>query len=60
MFEVTYCDFSDKITTTKVDVVQFLHLLELFATEISFKALSVSCQGKPIDCDRLLRSLKFT
>lgn len=58
MFEVTYCDFSDKIT--KVDVVQFLHLLELFATEISFKALSVSYQGKPIDCDRLLRSLKFT
>lgn len=59
MFEVTYCDFSDKITT-KVDAVQFLHLLELFATEISFKALSVSYQGKPIDCDRLLRSLKFT
>lgn len=57
MFEVTYCD---SLTTTKVDAVQFLHLLELFATEISFKALSVSYQGKPIDCDRLLRSLKFT
>ena len=60
MFEVTYCDFSDEITTTKVDVMQFLHLLELFSTEINFKALSVSYQGKSIDCDRLLRSLKFT
>lgn len=60
MFEVAYCDFSDEITTTKVDVMQFLHLLELFSTEINFKALSVSYQGKSIDCDRLLRSLKFT
>ena len=60
MFEVTYCNFSDEITTTKVDVIQFLHLLKLFSTEISFIVLSVSHQGKFIDCDRLLRSLKFT
>lgn len=59
MFEVTYYEMSDEVVDVKVDVVQFLHLLELYATSRYIRAITADFNGKSIDCAKLVRSLKF-
>ena len=59
MFNVTYYEQSDNVVEVKVDAIQFLHLLELCAAGRYIRAITADFQGKSIDCDRLLRSLKF-
>lgn len=59
MFEVTYYEVSNDRVDEKVDAVRFLYLLELYATGKYVKAMSANFQGKCINCDKLLRSLKF-
>lgn len=54
MFNVTYYEQSDNVV--EVDAIQFLHLLELCAAG---RAITADFQGKSIDCNKLLRSLKF-
>lgn len=56
MFNVTYYEQSDNVVKVKVDAIQFLHLLELCAAG---RAITADFQGKSIDCNKLLRSLKF-
>lgn len=56
MFNVTYYEQSDNVVEVKVDAIQFLHLLELCAAG---RAITADFQGKSIDCNKLLRSLKF-
>lgn len=56
MFNVTYYEQSDNVVEVKVDAIQFLHLLELCAAGRYIRA---DFQGKSIDCNKLLRSLKF-
>lgn len=58
MFNVTYYEQSDNVV--KVDAIQFLHLLELCAAGRYIRAITADFQGKSIDCNKLLRSLKFT
>ena len=55
MFNVTYNNMID----VRVDAIQFLHLLELYAAGIDIKALKADYQGKSIDCNKLLHSLRF-
>lgn len=57
MFNVTYYEQSDNVV--KVDAIQFLHLLELCAAGRYIRAITADFQGKRIDCNKLLRSLKF-
>ncbi len=59
MFNVTYYEQSDNVVEVKVDAIQFLHLLELCAAGRYIKAITADFQGKSIDCNKLLRSLKF-
>ena len=59
MFNVTYYEQSDNVVEVKVDAIQFLHLLELCAAGRYIRAIEVDFQGKSIDCNKLLRSLKF-
>ena len=59
MFNVTYYEQSDNVVEVKVDAIQFLHLLELCAAGRYIRAITADFQGKSIDCDKLLRSLKF-
>lgn len=59
MFNVTYYEQSDNVVEVKVDAIQFLHLLELYAAGRYIRAITVDFQGKSIDCNKLLRSLKF-
>lgn len=59
MFNVTYLEVSDKVINVKVDVIQFLYLLELYATGKYIKAITADFYGKSIDCAKLIRSLKF-
>lgn len=56
MFNVTYYEQSNDAVKVKVDAIQFLHLLELCAAG---RSITADFQGKSIDCDKLLRSLKF-
>lgn len=59
MFNVTYYEQSDNVVEVKVDAIQFLHLLELCAASRYIRAITADFQGKSIDCNKLLRSLKF-
>lgn len=59
MFNVTYYEQSDNVVEVKVDAIQFLHLLELCAAGRYTRAITADFQGKSIDCNKLLRSLKF-
>jgi hypothetical protein len=59
MFNVTYYEQSDNVVEVKVDAIQFLHLLELCAAGRYIRAITADFQGKRIDCNKLLRSLKF-
>ena len=59
MFNVTYYEQSDSVVEVKVDAIQFLHLLELCAAGRYIRAITADFQGKIIDCNKLLRSLKF-
>ena len=59
MFNVTYYEQSDDAVEVKVDAIQFLHLLELCAAGRYIRAITADFQGKSIDCNKLLRSLKF-
>lgn len=59
MFNVTYYERSDNVVEVKVDAIQFLHLLELCAAGRYIRAITADFQGKSIDCNKLLRSLKF-
>lgn len=59
MFNVTYYEQSDNVVEVKVDAIQFLHLLELCAADRYIRAITADFQGKSIDCNKLLRSLKF-
>lgn len=59
MFNVTYYEQSDNVVEVKVDAIQFLHLLELCAAGRHIRAITADFQGKSIDCNKLLRSLKF-
>lgn len=58
MFNVTYYEQSND-AEVKVDAIQFLHLLELCAAGRYIRAITADFQGKSIDCNKLLRSLKF-
>lgn len=59
MFNVTYYEQSNDIVEAKVDAIQFLRLLELCATGRYIEAITADFQGKSIDCNKLLHSLKF-
>lgn len=59
MFNVTYYEQSDNVVEVKVDAIQFLHLLELCAAGRYIRAITADFQGKSINCNKLLRSLKF-
>ena len=59
MFNVTYYEQSDNVVEVKVDAIQFLHLLELCAVGRYIRVITADFQGKSIDCNKLLRSLKF-
>ena len=59
MFNVTYYEQSDNVVEVKVDAIQFLHLLELCTAGRYIRAITADFQGKSIDCNKLLRSLKF-
>ena len=59
MFNVTYYGQSGEIVKVKVSAIQFLHLLELYATSKCIRTMTADFQGKSIDCSKLLRSLKF-
>lgn len=59
MFNVTYYEQSDNVVEVKVDAIQFLHLLELCAAGRYIRAITADFQGRSIDCNKLLRSLKF-
>lgn len=59
MFNVTYYEQSNDTVEVKVDAIQFLHLLELYAAGRYIRGMTADFQGKSIDCDKLLRSLKF-
>ena len=59
MFNVTYYEQSDNVVEVKVDAIQFLHLLELCAAGRYIRAITADFKGKSIDCNKLLRSLKF-
>lgn len=59
MFNVTYYEQSDNVVEVKVDAIQFLYLLELCAAGRYIRAITADFQGKSIDCNKLLRSLKF-
>jgi hypothetical protein len=59
MFNVTYYEQSNNAVDVKVDAIQFLHLLELCASGRYIRAMEADFQGKSIDCNKLLRSLKF-
>lgn len=59
MFNVTYYEQSDNVVEVKVDAIQFLHLLKLCAAGRYIRAITADFQGKRIDCNKLLRSLKF-
>lgn len=59
MFNVTYYEQSDNVVEVRVDAIQFLHLLELCAAGRYIRAITADFQGKSIDCNKLLRSLKF-
>ena len=59
MFNVTYYEQSDNVVEVKFDAIQFLHLLELCAAGRYIRAITADFQGKSIDCNKLLRSLKF-
>ena len=59
MFNVTYYEQSDNVVEVKVDAIQFLNLLELCAAGRYIRAITADFQGKSIDCNKLLRSLKF-
>lgn len=59
MFNVTYYEQSNNAVDVKVDAIQFLHLLELCAAGRYIRVIEVDFQGKSIDCNKLLRSLKF-
>lgn len=59
MFNVTYYEQSDNVVEVKVDAIQFLHLLELCVAGRYIRAITADFQGKSIDCNKLLRSLKF-
>lgn len=59
MFNVTYYEQSDNVVEVKVDAIQFLRLLELCAAGRYIRAITADFQGKSIDCNKLLRSLKF-
>lgn len=59
MFNVTYYEQSDNVVEVKVDAIQFLHLLELCAAGRYIRTITADFQGKSIDCNKLLRSLKF-
>ena len=55
MFNVTYYEQSDNVVEVKVDAIQ----LELCAAGRYIRAITADFQGKRIDCNKLLRSLKF-
>lgn len=57
MFKVSYCDTTGLRLDVEVDAVRLLTLLE--ATGKTIKYMTVTYQGKSIDCNKLLRSLKF-
>lgn len=59
MFNVTYYEQSNSAVDVKVDAIQFLHLLELCTAGRCIRAITADFQGKSIDCNKLLRSLKF-
>ena len=62
MFNVTYYEQSNNavdVKDVKVDAIQFLHLLELCAAGRYIRIVTADFQGKSIDCNKLLRSLKF-
>lgn len=59
MFNVTYYEQSNNAVDVKVDAIQFLHLLELCAAGRYIRVIEADFQGKSIDCNKLLRSLKF-
>jgi hypothetical protein len=59
MFNVTYFEMSDEVVDVKVDAIQFLHLLELYAAGKYIRAITADFHGKSIDCAKLIRSLKF-
>lgn len=59
MFNVTYFEMSDEVVDVKVDAIQFLHLLELYAAGKCIRAITADFHGKSIDCNKLLCSLKF-
>ena len=59
--EISYAVFcmKKKKVGGKGDAIQFLHLLELCAAGRYIRAITADFQGKSIDCNKLLRSLKF-
>lgn len=59
MFEVSYYDITGVRLDAKVGVIRFLTLLEAYSTGKSIKHMTVIYQGKCIDCNKLLYSLKF-
>ncbi len=62
MFNVTYYEQSNNavdVKDVKVDAIQFLHLLELCAAGRYIRIVTADFQGKSIDCNKLLCSLKF-
>jgi hypothetical protein len=59
MFKVSYCDTTGLRLDVEVDAVRLLTLLEAYSTGKTIKYMTVTYQGKSIDCNKLLRSLKF-
>lgn len=59
MFNVTYYERSNNVVDVKVNAIQFLHLLELCAAGRYIRIVTTDFQGKSIDCNKLLCSLKF-
>lgn len=59
MFEVSYYDTTGLRLDAKVDAIRLLTLLEAYSTGKTIKYMTVTYQGKSIDCIKLLRSLKF-
>ena len=59
MFKVSYYDTTGLRLDAEVDAVRLLTLLETYSTGRTIKDMTVTYQGKSIDCIKLLRSLKF-
>lgn len=59
MFEILYYDITGLRLDAKVDAIRLLTLLEAYFTGKTIRYMTVTYQGKSIDCNKLLRSLKF-